>query len=63
MPKAVPQKKDRDRKRDAYLKKLMKLGEELTALRDLHRKREKKFTKKLSSYEEKLKRIDAKLGL
>jgi predicted nucleic acid-binding Zn-ribbon protein len=57
------EKKDRDRKRDTYMKKLKKLGDELTALRDLHRKREKKFSKKLSSYEEKLKRIDDKLGL
>jgi hypothetical protein len=63
MPKASSDKKDRSRKRDAYLKKLRKLGDELTALRDLNRKREKKFAKKLSSYEEKLKRIDDKLGL
>jgi predicted nucleic acid-binding Zn-ribbon protein len=63
MSKALSEKKDRSGKRDAYLKKLRKLGEELTALRDQHRKREKKFAKKLSSYEEKLKRIDDKLGL
>lgn len=63
MTKAPSEKMDRSGKRDAYLKKLKKLGEELTSLRDQHRKRDKKFAKKLSSYEEKLKRIDDKLGL
>lgn len=50
-----------DDKRDAFLKKLKKLGKELRALDDYHRRQTDKLKAKSASYEAKLKKIDDRM--
>ena len=58
----MPKSQDElEKNRKSYLKKMLKLGEDLTTLRDRHRKREKKIAEKRASYETKLKKIDDRL--
>jgi predicted nucleic acid-binding Zn-ribbon protein len=58
----MPKSQDElEKKRKSYLKKMLRLGEDLTALRDRHRKREKKIAAKRASYEAKLKKVDDRI--
>ena len=61
MPKESKNQDDLEKKRKAYHKKLLRLGEDLTELQRYHRKQEKKIAEKRASYESKLKKIDDRL--
>ena len=53
--------KDLEEKRETFLKKLKKLGRQLRALEEHHRKEADKLRSKTASYEAKLKKIDDRL--
>jgi uncharacterized protein len=61
MGKQSEERDELEEKRKSYLKKLRRLGEDLSQIQSAYRKDQKKIKSKLSSYEEKLAKIDAKL--